>query len=79
MIFQVLWLAWTCPTWIGRYIPPAVKPMLCQPEINTDQFDNMSDALDKVRDLGPLSGAVLQGCHGTKCNTIRIDWAPETR
>lgn len=79
MIYQLLWLAFSCPALVGKYYPAAVQPLLCRAEVKNEQFNSLDDARDRLDDLGPDAHAVLQGCHGSRCVDIDVHWSPQTK
>ncbi len=70
--YAVVWTALACPGgWASGFIPPALKPIVCDSVRTFQLYDpaRLKEAKVQIWTLGP--GSELQACRGVdKCRTI---------
>ena len=66
-------ISWACPGgWLSGLVPEALRPLVCKQQAQTEVFDRLSRARDRVRDAGPTSR--LTACRGLRCKDASVIW-----
>lgn len=73
--FLVLSLGWTCPGgWLGGFLPAPARPLVCKPALRREAYDQLQQAQDRVRALGPDAVPVITQVRGLRLHDLPLAW-----
>lgn len=78
--FLVSIVTWACPGgWFGTFVPPKIRPLVCEEGSEARTFDRREDADAFVDKSGPAAKPRLWQYKGLRREELPVTFKPETR